>query len=377
VKQPKVTFVYLGRSPAFGSFVTDLARAARGVGHFDKQFIVAAGTALTQELRDVGAPVVDVPTFSAATVPHVAMGYLRARQRIMAELSARRPDAVVTLMPHVWSPFMNRRIRRLGIHYATIIHDAEPHPGDPTAWATRWLARDARRADIVFTLSRTVASRLVELGTADQSQIVPLFHPDLGTDGVGTQRRREPGQPLKVLFFGRILAYKGLSLLIDAVEMARRGGLAIELGVAGAGPLGANAARLAALEARIINRWLTQGEIGELLAGYDVMACSHIEASQSGVAALAFGNGMPVVATPVGGVAEQVIPGKTGVLARDVSARALADAFAELARNPELCAGMRAHLAATRPDRSMQRFLASMLDALNLAATETAAPPCA
>ena len=42
------------------------------------------------------------------------------------------------------------------------------------------------------------------------------------------------------------------------------------------------------------------------LSQYDCMVLSNIEASQSGVVALAHGFGMPVVATPVGGLTEQI-----------------------------------------------------------------------
>jgi glycosyltransferase involved in cell wall biosynthesis len=60
------------------------------------------------------------------------------------------------------------------------------------------------------------------------------------------------------------------------------------------------------------------------------------EASQSGVAASAYAAGCPVVPTPIGGLVEQVTPNQTGIVARDMSAEALADAVLEFVENPDL-----------------------------------------
>jgi glycosyltransferase involved in cell wall biosynthesis len=72
---------------------------------------------------------------------------------------------------------------------------------------------------------------------------------------------------------------------------------------------------------------------------------------------------MPVVATPVGGLVEQVVPGQTGVLARDVTPRAIADAIHQLVALPGLYDRISSHLARTYDDRSMDRFLSELLTA--------------
>ena len=87
------------------------------------------------------------------------------------------------------------------------------------------------------------------------------------------------------------------------------------------------AGRLAVLNAVVINRWLAYDEVSTVLGQYDCMVLSNIEASQSGVVALAHGFGMPVVATPVGGLTEQIKDRHSGLIARSVSAAALADAM--------------------------------------------------
>jgi glycosyltransferase involved in cell wall biosynthesis len=86
-------------------------------------------------------------------------------------------------------------------------------------------------------------------------------------------------------------------------------GIAVELGVFGEGDLGSSAERLSVMGAEVINRWLTEAEISVLLPRFHVMVLSHVEASQSGAAAAALGAGLPVIATPVGGIIEQITDG--------------------------------------------------------------------
>ncbi len=77
-------------------------------------------------------------------------------------------------------------------------------------------------------------------------------------------------------------------------------------------------------------QWLAEPDMARLVAGADAVVLPYREASQSGVAPMAHGMGVPVVATPVGGLAEQVRDGIDGVLARDMTASALAEAMAAL-----------------------------------------------
>ena len=179
----------------------------------------------------------------------VVRNFFSARRQLMNYLDVHAPQVVVTLMPHLWTPLLGRDIRRRGIPYFTVIHDALRHPGDQTGRITRWLRSEGRFADRIITLSRAVADQLLKLGIASREKTLTLFHPDLSYDYTAIGQERDFRRPLKLLFFGRILRYKGLPLLLKAVEQLRREGTPVELGVAGAGDLGKEAPRLTALGA--------------------------------------------------------------------------------------------------------------------------------
>jgi glycosyltransferase involved in cell wall biosynthesis len=236
--------------------------------------------------------------------------------------------------------------------------------GDWTGYVTKWLRTEAHFADLVVTLSKTVADHLLTLQIARRDNTRILFHPDLSYGSARANRERNRKEALRLLFFGRIRRYKGLTLLLDALELLMARGLYVHLGVAGEGDVSRERQRLATLGAEVTNRWLADGEIGPLLARYDAMVLPYMDASQSGVAATAFGNCMPVIGVPVGGLTEQIIDGRTGVLASQVSARSLADAIQRLAVDDVLYRNISAHLNATMEDRSMRRFIHEIVGAM-------------
>ncbi|MBX6744599.1 MAG: glycosyltransferase, partial [Acetobacteraceae bacterium] len=81
---------------------------------------------------------------------------------------------------------------------------------------------------------------------------------------------------------------------------------------------------------RVESRWVAEAEIPALIAAADALVLPYREASQSGVVSLAHAMGVPVVATPVGGLREQVADGVNGVLAAAPEPEALAAAMARL-----------------------------------------------
>ncbi|HJU31249.1 MAG TPA: glycosyltransferase family 4 protein [Hyphomicrobiaceae bacterium] len=356
----RIVFMYLGRGGALGNFAQSLAGSASLAGGVAASFVVSQMNPCLEALRREGATLA-VPTFEPGSAIAPATNFLAAKRKLHAHLCAFRPHAVVNLMPHVWTPLWVPAIRKAGISFVSIVHDAVPHPGDATGRLLWWLHREARAADLVVTLSRHVAAQLHELGVAPAHRTAKLFLPDFVYGPPGRARSRRDGRPLRLLFFGRILAYKGLPVLLDAVEQLREQGVTVELGVAGVGDLRPYRARIEALGGEIINRWIEDREVGPLLARYDAMALPYVECSQSAAAATALGAGMPLVGMPVGGLSEQIVDGVNGVLAHAATAKGLAGAIRRLATDNALHARLCAGLRATMPGRSADLFLSMLV----------------
>ncbi|MEW6640321.1 MAG: glycosyltransferase [Pseudomonadota bacterium] len=361
--QPRVLFTYWGRR-GLSRFALDVAKAALAKPGLAASVSVSRQNESFAAFAELGEAVVPVDTFSS-NIGALSQGWRIPiiRRQLQRHIAEHRPAAVIELMPHVWSSFVAPAFKAADVRYATIVHDAISHPGDHRSSSIERLTRRTlRQADLILTLSSAVAGRIAAAEQGPHGRIATLFHPDLDFGGRRTLEPPRPGAQLRLAFFGRIMRYKGLPLFLDMVEMLRADGLAVEVGVFGEGKLGASAARLEAMGAEVVNRWLTEAEIAERLSRFHAVVLSHTEASQSGVAAAAFGAGLPVIATPVGGIIEQVQDGVTGVLAARVDAAALAEAARRLALDPALYRIVCRNIAALKGDRSMAGFVDRCVD---------------
>lgn len=359
-----VMFTFWGRRGAMSRLVGDIGRAALADPRLATTLSVSRQNESFESFRDMDGALLAIDTFmddvgalaSAWRIPFL-------RRQLHDRIARERIDAVIELMPHVWSPFVMPVVKAAGARYATIVHDAAIHPGDHRSWAMEWVSgRVMRMADRVFALSDAVAERIAASADVPRSRLATLFLPDIDY-GVRKERHApRPGEPLRLAFLGRIMHYKGLPLFVDTIERLRADGVAIEAGVFGEGPLGDAGPRLANLGVEVVNRWLTEGEIGDVLARHHVVVLSHVEASQSGVAAAAFGAGMPVIATPVGALVEQVRHEVDGLLSAHVDASSLAAAIKRLAGDPALYEAMSRHIAASREARSLARFVTACVE---------------
>jgi glycosyltransferase involved in cell wall biosynthesis len=361
---PRVMFLYWGRRGALSRFTYEVARAALSVPGLNATVSVSRQNEGFARFLQFGEALFPVDTFETGYGALTqAWRIPRLRRRLAARLAQDRTEAVVELMPHVWSPLVLPVVRRAGLLYATVIHDASSHPGDHTALAKPWTDRAVRQADLILTLSRSVANRLASEGKAPKGRLRVLFHPDLDY-GIAAPEPPRPGTPLRLVFFGRLMAYKGLPLFLDAVDQLRKEGVDVHVGVFGEGALGPTARRLTDMGAEVVNRWLTDEEIAALLPRFHAVVLAHTEASQSGVAATALGAGLPIVATPVGGLVEQVADGVTGVLAERVDASALAEGIKRLLLDDTLYRAVCKNIAHSREERSMAKFVEACLNAI-------------
>lgn len=348
---------YWGRRGALARWMLDIARLSADGHDTGTALSISTSNELYGLIAKTGVPILPVGTFDRSWEAFVRVDRLLALRRDLSRHVAKTGTrAMVTMMPHVWSPLVTPGLKRQGVRTVSIVHDAAPHPGDPTAKLNRWLMRDAAYADRIVTLSGHVTESLVASGMPS-AKITTLFHPVVGTDPDTGRVERKAGELPRLLFVGRIMPYKGLDLAVGALESLAPEGLRFPLTVAGEGDLSALAPRLAALGANVRNHWLDEAEIARLCATHDAMLLPYVEASQSGVAGLALAATMPMFATPVGGLREQVEHGVTGLVAEAATPGAFAAVLRRLSAEPVLLQQLRRGIALTREPLSMQVFL--------------------
>lgn len=327
-----------GRRGGGPRYTLEMARALAARKDVDLHLSYSRQSELAGEMAELarvsGRPGLPVDTYTGA----VSAGLATLRlpwlvRRFAAYLQANRIDTVVCTMGHVWNAAVSPVIHRAGAGYVLVLHDAQAHPGEENALLDALTRRDVAQADRVVVLSEHVRTLAMARFGLPAGRMALLSHGATAFPGLLPAVRRPPaGRPWRLLFFGRILAYKGFDLLLDTYERLRdRFGDTVELHVAGHGDVSPFAARLASLPGIILdNRWIAEEEIGPILNRADLLLLPYREASQSGVAPGAAMGGLPAAATPVGGLSEQVIDGVTGRIAAAVDGEALAAAAASL-----------------------------------------------
>jgi glycosyltransferase involved in cell wall biosynthesis len=135
----------------------------------------------------------------------------------------------------------------------------------------------------------------------------------------------------------RLAPQKGQRFLIDAAPKVLERYPDARFVVVGEGELREDLGRRAE-HAGLADRFLFTGprdDVPELLASMDVFALPSLFEGLCYAVIEAQAAGVPVVATPVGGVRENVVPGETGVIVPPEDPGALADAIVRLLDEPE------------------------------------------
>lgn len=215
------------------------------------------------------------------------------------------------------------------------LHDARSHAGERFAkrlFHTLHLRLVRRFIRKVIVHSAAIRDALPPAFPRERVHVLPHVNYSLFASAATAP---PPDSPLTVLFFGRILPYKGLDVLLEAIRLldpAR-----FRLLIAGEGEIPA----ITAPNVEIDNRFVTDERLPEFFQRAHVVALPYHAASQSGVAQMAFAFRKPVVATRVGALPDIVHDEANGLLIPPGDPRALAAALERL-RDSTLRARMQA-----------------------------------
>ncbi len=266
---------------------------------------------------------------------------LLAIAAILRRIKAINPQVVHILSGFMWMEFALPLLRRRAL--VVTVHDAHIHPGDKES-SSLGHSLEWKCATQVSVHAEAIKQALIkERGVAaEKIHVVPHgtydFYQRWARDDVQEQENT-------ILFFGRIWDYKGLRYLIEAEPFITARVPNARIVIAGRGDDFSQYERMMVNRDRfvVLNERIPDEQVARLFQEASVVVCPYIEASQSGVLALANAFGKPVVATTVGGIPEMIAHGQTGLLVPPRDARSLAEAVVTLLQNPALRQSMRRH----------------------------------
>lgn len=217
----------------------------------------------------------------------------------------------------------------------TTIHDVFRHPGDrdliPGSEYTRRIA--FYRSQQLIVHANSLKDILTKQFRIPQERINVLPHGELGSlyQHWAGGSQLVPQEPHTLLFFGRIWPYKGLKYLLQAMPLVAECIPEVKLIIAGRGEKVSELLPDADKKHyEIINDFIPMGSVAGLFQRSAAVVLPYIESSQSGVAAIAYAMGTPVIASNIGGLREMVRHEEDGLLVPPSDVRALADAIIRL-----------------------------------------------
>ncbi|MBE2207307.1 MAG: glycosyltransferase [Saprospiraceae bacterium] len=202
---------------------------------------------------------------------------------------------------HPWNLFLLPACKLLKIRSCLTVHDGVLHTGENHPLLQWWENACIQMADELVFLSRYAQEQtLQKIGYTAPAHVIP--HGILNS-GKQVSQRSLPAQP-RLLFLGRIVRYKGLELLLEAVQKLNASSFS-HLTVAGMA-VHSDVPGPVSDKIRYLTHWLTEEEIHQLLREHDILVLPYTEASQSGVLTLGISAAIPMLCTKVGGLPEQL-----------------------------------------------------------------------
>jgi glycosyltransferase involved in cell wall biosynthesis len=237
-------------------------------------------------------------------------------------------------------------IGRLAAHRAdvpAVVHTVHgvPFSDDRSAALNRFVLACERRVagltDRIVTNADAIAAEYLDRGIGRPGQYTTVY------SGIDVERFASadpatdlPGEGVRITMVGRLVEGKGLGVLLDAVDSLDR--TDVTVCVVGDGP------RRDAFETEVRERGLDdvvftlgyRSDVDQILASSDVFVLPSFREGTPRVITEAMASGLPVVATDIAGVPEQVADGESGYLVETGDPGALADCLERLVDDPDL-----------------------------------------
>lgn len=261
--------------------------------------------------------------------------------RVASKINSEKPDLIIFDWWHPYfafchffiSSFINKKLKK------KILFITENYISHEGHFIDRWLTRiGLHYANYFIALSRKVEEELKQnfkYKIIYRSELPIYDHLSGNTEDINVLKKKfSIAENEKVLlFFGYIRKYKGLDILLEALNLLKVESFKIKLIVAGEfyddKEFYSELIKKYNLENLIImqNEYIPNEKVKEYFLVSDVVVLPYRSATQSGILNLAYGFRKPVIVTKVGGLAEFVIDESTGLIVEEPKADLIANSI--------------------------------------------------
>ncbi|MDQ1282127.1 MAG: hypothetical protein QG630_478 [Patescibacteria group bacterium] len=305
--------IYLGRSGAGPKLTLDFAKEIIYDNEIKNlNLLISKNNLLKEEVISIKNDtfVLDTPISNKDAVLKLP-SFLFKFIKILITVKKNKNKNFLFFMTHIWNPVSMILIKiiipKSNIFYVS--HDANIHPGEKNSKLQYSIMQlEIFLSNKIITLTNNVKN-ILQKRWGDK-EITVLEHPvyDFGK----IEEIRKLKEVTTFLFFGRMVKYKGLDLFLKALEIFDKEiNKKYKVIIAGEGEIkDYNITIIKKLnkneeKIELINRYINEKEIPEIWDRSDICVLPYIEASQSGVIAIAINKAMPCIITPMDGLIEQ------------------------------------------------------------------------
>ena len=292
-------------------------------------------------------------------------------KRTARHLERFAPGAVILKW---WMPFFAPAfacsvgpLRTRGTRVVLVCDNLVPHERRPLDSAlTSWMLRNS---DGYLVMSESVERDLDRLkpGALRRRVEHPLYAQfDRGRWTRESARRHLGLEGDVALFFGYVRHYKGLDILLEAWRRVRadRPATLVVAGEFYEDPAPSRRLAETAGGVRLLERYLPDDEVEAVFRAADVVVLPYRSATQSGVTHVAYALDTPVITTRVGGLAETVREGETGLVVPPEDPDSLAGAIVRFFAEG-MSEKLRAGIASLKREHSWEALAARTVELID------------
>ncbi len=253
--------------------------------------------------------------------------------RITQDIKGWKPDVLHVSSGHVLHPLILGSLASR-VPIVSTLHEVDRHLGEQQFYRTMKMRSLLRNSRAFVVHSQGQKARMQEAWDVPEDKIWHMPLPRL--DCLTHYQAQVAQVPCRLLFFGRIYAYKGYDTMLRALPLVAQSFPGVELVIAGEGDLSPWQMLIekAGCHVDVINRFIPDREVLALFRSSVLAVAPYHEASQSGIVSLAMCAGVPVVASKVGTIPDMITDRVTGRLVPPADVPALAKAIIDMLAHP-------------------------------------------
>lgn len=340
----KIVLVYLGRKGAGPEYAFEMAKALSSKANVlcvISSYISNRNNWLSLANENSSVEIKELKTYNSIAGFIVRSFDFWAYANVICAINNFAPDMIYSPMGHFWEKFI---VPFCKCKYTIkTIHDVVLHKGEDS-YIHKFLNSLFSYKTYKYVILSDIFKVDLEKKGIDEKNIIVIPHA-VFKEYASVEQQRDYTQYNRFLFFGRIIKYKGIEVLLSSMQIVLKKCPNARLVIAGNGDVTPYKDLMNKymdnLELHL--GWIADSRVADFFKDIDFVVLPYTHASQSGVIPLSYAFGKPVIATKIGGIPEQVEDGDTGILVSPNDEVELGNVIGHLLSNPETLVKMKSN----------------------------------